>query len=108
MPGSKKILTEREAILKAMATPPPGGYFVWDGVDEDDRPLTEEEMRAGMEADLQGRRGRPAGSASKVQVAIRFDREIVESFRATGKGWQTRMNAALKEWLKDHAPDQAA
>jgi len=53
MPGSKKILTEREAILKAMATPPPGGYFVWDGVDEDDRPLTEEEMRAGMEADLQ-------------------------------------------------------
>lgn len=108
MPGSKKILTEREAILKAMATPPPGGYFVWDGVDEDERPLTEEEMRAGIEADLQRRRGRPAGSATKVQVAIRFDREIVESFRATGKGWQTRMNAALKAWLKDHTPDQAA
>ncbi|ASF45257.1 hypothetical protein CEK71_03805 [Methylovulum psychrotolerans] len=24
------------------------------------------------------------------------------AFRATGKGWQTRMNDALKEWLSEH------
>ncbi len=29
---------------------------------------------------------------------------IVEAFKATGKGWQTRMNAALKDWLKTHSP----
>ncbi len=48
-------------------------------------------------------RGRPAGLNNKEQVAIRFDKDILSAFRATGKGWQTRMNDALKEWLKEHA-----
>ena len=39
----------------------------------------------------------------KKQVAIRFDAEVLAYFRSTGKGWQTRMNEALKEWVKDHA-----
>lgn len=39
----------------------------------------------------------------KVSTTVRFDREVIEAFRATGKGWQTRMNDALKEWLKNHA-----
>jgi uncharacterized protein (DUF4415 family) len=37
-------------------------------------------------------------------VAIRFDRDVVQAFRATGKGWQTRMNDALKDWLRTHTP----
>jgi uncharacterized protein (DUF4415 family) len=40
---------------------------------------------------------------TKEQVAIRFDVEVLAYFRATGKGWQTRMNEALKEWVKTHA-----
>ena len=48
------------------------------------------------------RAGRPVGSA-KEQIAIRFDKDILTAFRATGRGWQTRMNDALKEWLKEHA-----
>jgi len=48
--------------------------------------------------------GRPAGSGSKEQVAIRFDREILAAFRSAGPGWQTRMNDALKDWLKTHSP----
>lgn len=39
----------------------------------------------------------------KKQVAIRFDAEVLAYFRSTGKGWQTRMNDALKEWVKEHA-----
>lgn len=103
MSGSQKKLTEREMILEALKHPPPGGYFEWDGVDEDDRPATEEELRAGIEA-YRKRRGRPAGSGTKEQVAIRFDRDILESFRAAGPGWQTRMNDALRDWLKTHSP----
>ena len=38
-------------------------------------------------------------NATKEQVAIRFDAEVLAAFRAGGPGWQTRMNAALKEWL---------
>jgi uncharacterized protein (DUF4415 family) len=38
----------------------------------------------------------------KVSTTLRFDPEVIDAFRAKGKGWQTRMNDALKEWLKEH------
>ncbi len=101
MTGSTKKQAEREAILEAMKTPPPGGYFVWDGIDEDDRPLSREELKAGIEAHRQ-KRGRPAGS-DKTQITLRVDNDILSAFRATDSGWQTRMNQALREWLKEHA-----
>ena len=40
--------------------------------------------------------GRPAG-ATKEQVAIRIDRDVLARFRADGPGWQSRMNAALRK-----------
>ena len=52
------------------------------------------------------RRGRPIGSvkaAPKVQTAIRFDPDVLEGLRATGRGWQTRANDALREWLQTHS-----
>ena len=47
------------------------------------------------------KRGRPPGSL-KTATTIRFDDEVLAAFRAGGPGWQTRMNAALKDWLKTH------
>ena len=63
----------------------PEQHFVWDGKDEDDRPASTE----GLAQALQARRGpgRPAGSGSKEQVAIRFERDVLEALRATGPGW---------------------
>jgi len=49
------------------------------------------------------RRGRPLGSGSKTQVTLRLDVEVVEKFRASGDGWQTRINEALKSWVRTHA-----
>jgi len=100
MTGSVKKRTEREEILEAMKSPPPDGYFVWDGSDDDERPATAAEMQAGIVA-ARKPRGRPAGSGKKEQVAIRIDIEVLDAFRAAGPGWQTRMNAALKDWLRD-------
>lgn len=40
----------------------------------------------------------------KVSTTIRLSPEVMEAFKATGKGWQTRIDAALKEWLKTHSP----
>jgi uncharacterized protein (DUF4415 family) len=41
--------------------------------------------------------GRPSKSDRKVSVTLRLDRDIVERFKATGAGWQTRINAALRK-----------
>jgi uncharacterized protein (DUF4415 family) len=52
------------------------------------------------EAPVRRPRGRPAGSGKKAQVTLRLDIELLEKFRATGAGWQTRMNNALRDWAK--------
>jgi uncharacterized protein (DUF4415 family) len=41
----------------------------------------------------------PGKKPPKEQVAIRLDPDVLAAFRAGGAGWQTRVNAALKEWL---------
>jgi uncharacterized protein (DUF4415 family) len=53
------------------------------------------------------RAGRPAGSvkaAPKVSTTIRLSPDVIEAFRAAGDGWQTRIDAALKDWLRTHSP----
>ena len=47
-------------------------------------------------------KGRPKATVTKERITIRLSPEVVQTFRATGEGWQTRMDAALKEWLKTH------
>jgi len=49
-------------------------------------------------ANLRKTRG-PNKKPAKEQVAIRLDQEVVGALRASGPGWQTRVNAALKDWL---------
>lgn len=41
--------------------------------------------------------GRPRLENPKVAVSLRLDREVVEQFKATGSGWQTRMNTVLRQ-----------
>lgn len=49
------------------------------------------------------RRARGAQRAPiKERITIRLSPDVVETFRATGTGWQTRMDAALQDWLKTH------
>ena len=45
-------------------------------------------------------RGRPKLEQPKVSTTVRLDSEVIEKFRANGPGWQTRINEALREWLK--------
>jgi len=44
--------------------------------------------------------GRPVAPNPKVPVTIRLDPATVDAFKATGRGWQTRMNAILAEAVK--------
>lgn len=39
----------------------------------------------------------PLGAEPKKQVTLRLDADLLERFRATGAGWQSRINAALRK-----------
>src|SRR5579884_3290655 len=71
MRAARKRGESKTDVAKVRARTP----YVWDGKNEDDRPLTREEMQAGIEA-YRRRRGRPAGS-DKESTTIRFDRDIL-------------------------------
>jgi uncharacterized protein (DUF4415 family) len=46
------------------------------------------------------KRGRPKSDDPKLQVTLRLDREVVDHFRESGPGWQSRINEALRLWAK--------
>ena len=87
-------------------------------VDPDDAPeLTDEDFaravwrignrivpreEAQAHARAQMRRGRPKAERPKIALTVRYDADVVDAFRATGTGWQTRMNGALREWLANN------
>ena len=50
------------------------------------------------------RRGRPPVEFPKKAVNIRLLPDILSAFKSTGKGWQSRVNDALRDWLKTHSP----
>jgi uncharacterized protein (DUF4415 family) len=58
-----------------------------------------DEYRAGVL--VKRGRGRPPG-ATKAQMNLRIDIDVIEAYKAQGEGWQTRMNQALREWAKSH------
>ena len=50
----------------------------------------------------------PQKAPTKERVTIRLSPEVVQRFKSTGAGWQTRVDAALQDWLKTHKPAKAA
>jgi uncharacterized protein (DUF4415 family) len=54
------------------------------------------------------RRGRPPASGKKEPLYILLDRDILAHFRATGSGWQTRINAILRRAMQRRSPRKAA
>jgi len=78
--------------------------------DQDALPLSESElerMRPMHEAQpeflarwLRRKRGRPAADAPKKQVTLRLDQDVIDHFKASGPGWQTRINDQLRKALR--------
>lgn len=70
-------------------------------VDPDEAPeLTEEWFRTAAlyrHGKLIRRGGRPKSEAPKQAVNIRLDADLVAHYRATGPGWQSRINDALRK-----------
>jgi len=56
-------------------------------------------------ATLKRPRGRPAAEQPKILTPLRLDADIVAAFKRGGKGWQTRMNAALRAAMPADSED---
>jgi uncharacterized protein (DUF4415 family) len=70
--------------------------------DDPDNPvLSDEEWR-----DASVRATRPELGPGEGSVTVRLSHHVVQRFRATGTGWQRRMEAALQDWLEHHQPEQ--
>jgi uncharacterized protein (DUF4415 family) len=54
-----------------------------------------------------GQRG-PQKTPTKEQISLRVDRDVAAAYRATGRGWQTRINDALRIYAKQTGLSQDA
>jgi uncharacterized protein (DUF4415 family) len=41
---------------------------------------------------------------TKVSTTIRLSPDVLAAFKSEGNGWQTRIDSALKDWLRTHSP----
>ena len=77
----------------------------WDEV-EDNPELTEEELKEmrpfrevfpELAASIDRKLGRPKTETPKKAISLRLDQEVIDRFKASGDGWQSRMNEALRK-----------
>ncbi len=65
--------------------------------DPDARPLTQKQLKSMVP--LKTLRGRPKSESPKLRVSVRYSREVVEYFKSTGAGWQSRMDSVLRAYV---------
>ena len=84
--GKRKPLTDKDGEVRELTT---ADFRAM-------RPLAEVVPELAELLRKRGERG-PQKTPTKQQVTLRLDRDVVERFRATGPGWQGRMNDVLRK-----------
>ncbi|HEY4373017.1 MAG TPA: BrnA antitoxin family protein [Burkholderiales bacterium] len=69
--------------------------------DPDAQPLTPAQLKKMVP--LRTLRGRPKIAAPKQLVSIRYSAEVLEYFKSTGDGWQSRMDGVLRAYVARHS-----
>lgn len=91
---TRKHLTE-EQIQRMIASDPDAPEATADQLAQA-KPFTEA-FPALADAMRRNVGGRPKAENPKVAVSLRLDQDVVARFKASGPGWQTRMNTALRD-----------
>lgn len=65
--------------------------------DPDAQPLTAKQLKAMVP--MSALRGRPKLEVTKQLVSVRYSQEVLAYFRATGEGWQSRMDGVLRDYV---------
>ncbi|WP_232315461.1 BrnA antitoxin family protein [Aquincola tertiaricarbonis] len=66
--------------------------------DPDAQPLSKAQLEAMVP--LRAVRGRPKSENRKLLVSVRYSPEVVEYFKSTGDGWQSRMDGVLRQYVQ--------
>ena len=69
--------------------------------DPDAQPLTPKQLKEMVP--LRALRGRPKSENKKLLVSVRYSPEVVEYFKSTGEGWQSRMDGVLRQYVARHS-----
>lgn len=83
----------RIAEARAAITPEEDAAITAAAEADPDNPILTDEDFARMVPS----RGRPRLDRPKVPVTLRVDADVLERFKSSGKGWQSRMNEALRK-----------
>ena len=73
--------------------------------DPDALPLTDDQMNAMVP--MRVVRGRPKLANKKQLVSIRYSPDVIDYFKASGAGWQARMDSVLKDYVEAHSTGDA-
>lgn len=102
MPGSKiakhdiaPLSDEEEARIQAGIAADPDNPEWTEADFKDARPFAE--MFPDLMDSIRKSRGRPVVENRKQQISLRLDPDVIAKFKATGKGWQGRINEILKQ-----------
>lgn len=87
-PGEDRALTPREKKKMANSVVVPGGGYT--------------AVKGALANRRRGERG-PQVAPTKQLVSVRFSPEVLQYFKSTGTGWQTRMNEVLLQWVSKHS-----
>lgn len=89
-PGTIVPTPKEDAVITAAAMSDPDATALTDAQWAAAKPLA--------------RIGRPPSARPlKVPTTIRFDADVLAALKASGKGWQTRVNEAMRQWAKAHS-----
>ena len=67
----------------------------------DAQPLTPTQLKSMVP--IRALRGRPKSEHKKLLVSVRYSQEVVEFFKSTGEGWQSRMDGVLRQYVARHS-----
>ena len=101
MPGSKKISqTDWKRVQRDALSDAPVTYDSETDLYDPNDPVQVANFFAS--AKVVRRPGRPKAETTKIPTAIRLSADVVEYFKSRGAGWQSRIDAALRDWMSGH------
>jgi uncharacterized protein (DUF4415 family) len=93
--ATKPKATDWERVKREATQDAPIAYTATDGpYDPNDAAAVATHWQ---QASVKRGRGRPTAAVKRPTLNMRVDADVLEAFKATGQGWQTRINSALRE-----------